>query len=55
MGVTEIIIIVVCSVAVVAVIGTAIYKKIKGVPTDCGCGCANCPHSCPSKRNGGKD
>lgn len=49
MGATEIIIIVLCAAAVVAVVGTVIYKKIKGKPTDCGCGCANCPHACPGK------
>lgn len=51
MGATEIVIIVLCAAAVVGVIGTVIYKKIKGKPSDCGCGCANCPHSCPSKKN----
>ncbi|MGN0814850.1 MAG: hypothetical protein ACI4MH_06440 [Candidatus Coproplasma sp.] len=49
MGAVEIVIIVVCCVAVAAVVGAVIYKKVKGIPTDCGCGCANCPHSCSGK------
>ena len=52
MGALEIILIVVCSVAVIGVIAAAIYKKVKGISCGCDCGCANCPHACPSRRKG---
>ncbi len=39
MGVTEIIIIVVVSLISAIIIGTYIYKKVKGIPTSsCSCG-----------------
>lgn len=52
MSAFDIVVIVVISVAVVAVIGTAIYKKVKGKGGGCdgcggncmGCSC-NCQHS----------
>ncbi|MGN0817635.1 MAG: FeoB-associated Cys-rich membrane protein [Candidatus Coproplasma sp.] len=49
MGATEIVIAVLCALAVVSVIGTIIYKKVKGKSSGCGCGCANCPHACSGK------
>ncbi len=52
MGAVEIILIVICSVAVIGVIAAAIYKKVKGIPSGCDCGCAHCPHSCPSRKKG---
>ncbi len=45
MNVFDIILIIVCVLAVVGVVGTMIYRKIKGKPIGCGCGCEGCPHA----------
>ena len=54
MNAFDIIVIVTVSVAVAAIIGWMIYKKVKhkGSCTDCGCGCSACPHNrdCDSKK-----
>ncbi len=50
MGALEIILIIVCAVVVLGVIGTAIYRRIKGKPSGCGCGCQDCPHSCGNSK-----
>lgn len=44
----DILVIVVVSVAVLAVIGVAIYKKANG-KGGCDCGCEGCPHNCACK------
>lgn len=44
MGPIDIAVIVVVGVAFAAVIGTMIYKKIKGKSSGCACGCEGCPH-----------
>ncbi len=41
MGVTEIVIVVVCSLFVIGVITASIINKKKG-KTSCGCGCTDC-------------
>lgn len=52
MGVLEICLIVICSLAVVAVVGSAVYRRIKGKPGGCGCGCEGCPHACNRRKDG---
>lgn len=42
----EIIVIIVAVLIVVAVFGTAIYKKVKGIPSD---SCGECSKSCNGK------
>lgn len=42
MGAFDIAIIVVVAVAVLAVIGTVIYRKVKHKGPSCGCGCEGC-------------
>lgn len=42
MGPFDIAVIVVLSVAVLAVIGTVIYRKVKHKGSGCGCGCDSC-------------
>lgn len=52
MGAVDIAVIIIVSVAVVAVAGWLIYRKVKhkGGCCDCGCGCgANCEH-CKDKK-----
>lgn len=49
MGPFDIIVIVLLSVAVLAVIGSVIYKKMSGKGGGCDCGCEGCPHSCACK------
>jgi hypothetical protein len=54
MSVFDIIAVCVIAVAFVAVVGTVIYKKIKGKSSGCDCGCDCCPHcsAChPSKKD----
>lgn len=51
MGAFDIAIIVIVSVAVLAVIGTIIYKKIKHKDSGCGCGCCGCPSSGECHKN----
>ena len=41
---TDIVIIVLASLAVVAVVGREIWKRKKG-KAGCGCGCVGCPHA----------
>jgi hypothetical protein len=58
MSVFDIIVIVAVSVAFVAVVGTIIYRKVKGKSSGCDCGCQGCPHcsAChPSPKSKGKD
>ena len=43
MGVTEILVIIGCSLIVLGVITSAVIKKIKGIPS-CGCCDGNCAH-----------
>ena len=52
MGALEICLIVICSLAVVAVVGSAVYRRIKGKPGGCGCGCVGCPHACNRHKDG---
>ena len=42
MGAFDILVIVLVSAAVLAVIGTVIYRKIKHKGSSCGCGCSGC-------------
>ena len=49
MGPLEIVLIIVCVAVVLGVIGAAIYRKVKGKPSGCGCGCEGCPHACHGK------
>ena len=49
MGTLEIVLIIVCVAVVLGVIGAAIYRKVKGKPSGCGCGCEGCPHACHGK------
>lgn len=55
MGAFEIIVIILCAVAVLGVIGGAIYRKVKGKPSGCGCGCEGCPHACRAHKTQNKD
>ena len=42
MGPFDIIVIVLVSVAVLAVVGTIIYRNVKNKGPSCGCGCSSC-------------
>lgn len=42
----DIIVIAAVSVAFVAVVGVAIYKKVTHKGGGCDCGCEGCPHAC---------
>lgn len=46
MGPLEICLIVLCAAVVLGVIGVAIYRKVKGKPSGCGCGCEGCKYNC---------
>ncbi len=46
MGAFEICLIIFCCLALALIIGAAIYRKLKGKPSGCGCGCNGCPHAC---------
>ncbi len=50
MGIFEICLIIFCSLAVCGVAAAAIYRRVKGDPPDCGCGCNGCPHACGRKK-----
>lgn len=54
MGTFDIIVIAIICVAVLAVIGTVIYKKIKhkGGGCGCGCGCEGCSSCNLCEKNG---
>lgn len=54
MGPLEIVLIIVCVLAVAGVIGAAVYRKVKGKPSGCGCGCEGCPHNCAGGKNAKK-
>ena len=53
MGAFDIAIIVIVSVAVLAVIGTVIYRKVKHKGPSCGCGCEGCSANCSCHPNNG--